>query len=108
MSDRKVTDYALVSYSSIKDFVNAVAEALTIKLTWHGEGLHEVAKDSSGRIVLKINPKYYRPQDVKYALGDSSKARKVLKWKPKVSFYELAKIMAHADLNELKQHSKNL
>lgn len=86
---------------SVRDFVKAVANALDMKITWHGKGLKEVAKDSSGRIILRINPKYYRPNEVNSVLGDSSKAKQVLKWEPKVTFNELVGIMVKADFERL-------
>ncbi|MBI5078291.1 MAG: GDP-mannose 4,6-dehydratase [Candidatus Yonathbacteria bacterium] len=86
---------------SVRDFVNATANALDMKITWHGKGLKEVAKDSSGKIILRINPKYYRPNEVNSVLGDSSRAKKVLKWEPKVTFDELVEIITKADLESL-------
>jgi GDPmannose 4,6-dehydratase len=86
---------------SVRDFVNATANALDMKITWHGKGLKEVAKDSLGKIILRINPKYYRPNEVNSVLGDSSCARKILKWEPKVTFDELVEIMTKADLESL-------
>lgn len=87
---------------TVRDFVNATAKALDMKITWHGKGLKEVAKDASGKIIIKVNPKYYRPNEVNSLLGDSKKARKILKWKPKVTFHKLAEIMAKADYENLK------
>ncbi len=86
---------------SVRDFVDATAKALNMEISWEGEGLNEVAKDSFGRIILRINPKYYRPNEVNSVLGDSSKARKILGWRPKVTFDDLVCMMAKADIDGL-------
>lgn len=83
---------------SVKDFVNATADALGMKIVWQGKGLREVAKGENGKLILKINPKFYRPREVDYLLGNSSLARKILKWKPKINFSELVKMMVVADI----------
>lgn len=86
---------------SVKDFVEASIKALDMQIIWGGKGLDEVGKDESGRVILRINKEFYRPVEVNYLLGDSSKARKKLGWKPEVTFEELVKMMAEADLKEL-------
>ena len=98
-------DYVISTGQShtVRDFVNLAAAALDMKLVWQGSGLGETATDEKGRVILRINPKYYRPQEVNYLLGDSSAARKELGWEPKCSFAELVKMMAAADLGELKK-----
>ena len=93
---------------SVRDFVDATAKALNIEITWEGEGLNEVAKDSFGRIILRINPKYYRPNEVNSVLGDSSKAREILKWNPKTTFIELVGMMVKADFEELSTNVTNI
>jgi len=71
--------------------------ALDIPLTFEGEGLNEIARDKSGRIIMKVNPKFYRPAVVNALRGDSTKARRVLGWAPKIMFHELAGMMAKSD-----------
>ncbi|MBI5045449.1 MAG: GDP-mannose 4,6-dehydratase [Candidatus Niyogibacteria bacterium] len=71
---------------SVKDFVEASIKALDMQIIWGGKGLDEVGKDESGRVILRINKEFYRPVEVNYLLGDSSKARKKLGWKPEVTF----------------------
>jgi len=97
---KRPTDFVISSGKShsVKDFVNATARALGMKITWRGKGLKEIAKDKDGKLILKVNPKFYRPREVDHLLGDSSLARKVLKWKPKIDFNELVKMMAESDL----------
>ena len=57
----------------------------------------------TGKCIVKINKKYFRPNDVQYLRGDSSKARKKLGWKPKISFKQLVKEMVKYDLEEIKK-----
>jgi len=90
---------------TVRDFVNAAANALDMKITWEGEGLDEVAKDETGKIILKINKDFYRPNEVNALLGDSSKAKKELGWDPDIKFEELVSMMVKSDLDDIK--SKN-
>lgn len=88
---------------TVREFVETAARAMGIKLIWEGEGLNEVAKDENGKVVLKINEKFYRPVEVNYLLGDSSKAKKILGWAPKTSFKELVSMMTKSDFDTLKK-----
>lgn len=101
----KPDDYVIATGEThtVRDFVEAAAKALDMKLVWEGQGLNEVAKDENGKIVLRINEKYYRPAEVDYLLGDSTKAQKILGWKPGITFDGLVKMMTDADLNRLKK-----
>jgi GDPmannose 4,6-dehydratase len=88
---------------SVRDFVEAAASTLDMRLTWEGNGLDEVAKDENGKVILRVNEKFYRPAEVNYLLGDSTKAREKLGWQPKVDFNGLVKMMAEADLAALNK-----
>jgi len=68
------------------------------KLKWIGKGVDEIAIDENENIVVKIDPKYFRPLEVDTLLGDSSKAKKLLGWEPKIKFKELVEIMMKHDL----------
>ena len=83
---------------SVRDFVNAAAEELGIKLTWRGSGTQEKAFDGRGRCVVAVDPHYFRPAEVDTLVGDASKARAKLRWEPKVSFRELVAEMVAGDL----------
>ncbi len=104
---------------SVRDFVNAAAGALGISLAWRGSGLEESASvenagDSKhlkrGQTVVRVDPRYFRPTEVDSLLGDASKARAKLGWKPRTSFRELVAEMANEDLKAaerdllIKQH----
>ncbi len=83
---------------TVRDLVNKAADCLRIKLRWEGSGKDEKAYDSSGRCIVAVDPRYFRPTEVESLLGDPSKARKKLGWVPKISFDELVAEMVHEDL----------
>jgi GDPmannose 4,6-dehydratase len=65
-----------------------------MKIEWKGEGLNEVGVDrNTGRTVIKVNPKYFRPAEVETLLGDATKAKENLGWEPKISFKQLVEDM---------------
>jgi len=83
---------------SVRDFVNAAAEELGIRLTWQGSGAQEKAFDGRGQCVVAVDPHYFRPAEVDTLVGDASKARAKLGWEPKVNFRELVAEMVAEDL----------
>jgi GDPmannose 4,6-dehydratase len=88
---------------SVREFTEKAFACLDMKIVWSGEGADETGTDSaSGTIVVRVDPKYYRPTEVDLLLGNPSKARKKLGWKPEVSFDNLVEIMIKADADELK------
>src|SRR2546426_3754721 len=74
---------------SVRDFVNAAARELEIKISWKGKGAQERGYDQKGRGIVAIDPRYFRPTEVDSLLGDGSKARRKLGWTPRVRFPEL-------------------
>jgi GDPmannose 4,6-dehydratase len=92
----KPDDYVIATGEqySVRQFVEKVAAYHLIDIAWRGEGLDEVGYDkSTGDVLVKVDPKYFRPTEVETLLGDSTKARNELGWKPKYSFDELVKDM---------------
>lgn len=87
---------------TIREFVEEAFKAVGMEIVWEGKGLNEVGKHN-GKIVVKINKKFFRPADVDILLGDSSKANKELGWKPKTKFKELVKMMVESDLEDVKK-----
>ena len=84
---------------SIKQFVNKVADRLKLKLKWVGTGLKEKAIDkNTNKIIIELDKKYFRPLDVENLIGDSNKARKILKWKPKYNIDSLIDDMIYHQL----------
>ena len=84
---------------TIKQFVNKVADRLKLKLKWVGTGLKEKAIDkNTNKIIIELDKKYFRPLDVENLIGDSNKARKILKWKPKYNIDSLIDDMIYHQL----------
>ncbi|OHB12467.1 MAG: hypothetical protein A2Y49_00695 [Candidatus Zambryskibacteria bacterium RIFCSPLOWO2_12_39_8] len=72
-----------------------------MNIQWKGKGVKEKGVDKkTGKVIIEIDPVYFRPAEVDVLMGDYSKARKKLGWKPKVKFKELVKIMVEYDLKE--------
>ena len=78
---------------TVKHFINLVCKKLKIKIRWKGKGLNESAYNEKGDAIIKIDKKYFRPTEVDTLLGDASKAKKILKWKPKVNIHGLIEEM---------------
>jgi len=88
---------------SVKDFINMCLEILDFDFEWKGEGLDEVCIDTeTGKVIIDISKNYFRPSEVETLLGDSTKARKQLNWKPTYDLKSLAKEMIEYDLEEIK------
>jgi GDPmannose 4,6-dehydratase len=83
---------------SVREFVSIAAEEMGIKIEWSGSGLNEVGKDDSGKEIVKVDPRYFRPTEVETLLGDPSKAKQKLGWECKTSFSQLVKEMVQEDL----------
>lgn len=92
----KPDDYVIATGEqySVRDFVGEAAPYFGMDIVWEGEGLNEVGIDrNTGRTIIEVSPKYFRPAEVETLLGDSSKAKQVLGWEPKTSFKELVEDM---------------
>lgn len=87
---------------SVKDFVNLAFKNINVELEWNGQGIDEVAIDkNTGFTVVKVNPRYYRDLEIDCLIGDSTKAKEILGWKPKTTFQELVKEMTSEALTKL-------
>ena len=83
---------------SVREFVEEVARNLDMDIIWKGSGLKEKGiYKKNGKVIVEIDPRYFRPTEVDLLVGDASKAKKVLGWKPTVTFKELVRIMVQAD-----------
>ena len=94
---------------SVRDFVNAAAGELGMKIRWAGEGVNEKGYDDKGKCIVAVDPRYFRPTEVETLLGDPSKAKEILGWVPKITFSELVAEMVREDLktaerDELVKH----
>lgn len=99
---------------SVREFVENALSYTGIEIEWRGEGVNEkgivgslttalasTCSLNEGDIIIEIDPRYFRPTEVDYLLADTKKAREKLRWKPKITFQELVKIMMDADMISL-------
>jgi len=96
----KAEDFVIatgVQYS-VRDFVNAAAEELGMKVRWEAAGVEEKGYDSNGKCIVAVDPRYFRPTEVETLLGDPTKAKTKLGWIPKITFHELVAEMVREDL----------
>lgn len=100
LQQEKPEDFVIatgVQYS-VRDFVNAAAEALGMQIRWEGFGVEEKGYDTKGKCIVAVDPRYFRPTEVETLLGDAGKAQQRLGWTPRTTFGELVAEMARADL----------
>ncbi|GFO46688.1 GDP-mannose-4,6-dehydratase [Plakobranchus ocellatus] len=103
----KPDDYVVATGEthSVREFVEESFKVVGRTIVWEGEGANEVGKDqASGDILVRINPKFYRPTEVDLLLGDPTKAHNELKWEKKYDFPSLVKEMVEADLELMKKN----
>ncbi|MBR2179246.1 MAG: GDP-mannose 4,6-dehydratase [Selenomonadaceae bacterium] len=101
----KPDDYVLATNEThtVREFVDAAFEEVGITIEWRGTGVKEKGYDSkTGRLLVDVNPKYFRPAEVELLLGDPAKAERHLDWKRKVGFRELVKMMVKSDMDSLE------
>jgi GDPmannose 4,6-dehydratase len=111
LQQRKPEDYVIATgvQHSVRDFIDAAAAELGLKLAWSGKGAREtgrIARASKrwralkrGQTIVRVDPRYYRPAEVETLLGDASKARRKLGWTPKVKFKQLVAEMVREDVS---------
>lgn len=84
---------------SVRDFVNKAAGNMGITISWEGKGIEEKGRDQkTGKIIVAVDPNYFRPTEVETLLGDPSKAKKKLGWVPEISFEDMVAEMVEQDL----------
>ncbi|TVR05953.1 MAG: GDP-mannose 4,6-dehydratase, partial [Spirochaetaceae bacterium] len=103
---------------TVREFVNAAFARAGVTLEWKGSGVDETATIAvldptgeaaregalaPGQVVVSVDPRYFRPTEVELLLGDPSRAKEALGWKPRVSFAELVEMMVDADLQQQKR-----
>jgi len=100
---KKPKDYVISTGKqfSVREFVNLVLKELNMKVTWKGKGINSKCYDQKGNCIIECDKAYFRPLEVDTLLGDSRKARKELKWKPKISIKKLVKEMVNSELKLL-------
>jgi GDPmannose 4,6-dehydratase len=89
---------------SIREFVEETGKVCGFNLQWKGNNEDEIGIDrNTGKVLVKVNPKYYRPAEVDVLLGNSEKAQRILNWHSKVDFRELCRIMMNADIERAER-----
>ncbi len=92
---------------SVREFIEKTFGLLDMPIEWTGNGVNETGIDKkSGKTVIRIDPKYFRPAEVEQLLGDPTKAKTLLKWEPEVTFEKLVEIMVKADWDSIKNHNE--
>jgi GDPmannose 4,6-dehydratase len=116
LQQAQAEDYVIASgqQCSVRDFVNMAAGVLGITLCWHGSGLEEIAVVDqpgeheavmAGQVIVRVDPRYFRPTEVDTLLGDASKARTQLGWTPRISMKQLVQEMVEADLAAARKYA---
>jgi GDPmannose 4,6-dehydratase len=103
LQENEAIDFVIASgeMHSVKEFVEIAASELGLEISWQGSGSDQIGKDQNGRVVVKVNPQFYRPLDISSRQGDIRKIKEELGWMPKTSFSELVSKMVRADLEKL-------
>ncbi len=102
-------DYLLATGEthSVREFIEETAKYLGMDLVWEGEGVNEKGMDTkTGKVIIEIDPKYFRPAEVDLLIGDPSKAKEKLGWEPRTKFHEIVKLMTESDFAIAKSQMK--
>jgi GDPmannose 4,6-dehydratase len=101
----KAEDFVIATgeQHSVRDFVNLAAAKLEMKLRWVGTGVDEKAYDEQNRLIVAVDPRYFRPTEVETLLGDAAKAKAKLGWAPKTTFDEMVSEMVTSDYELAKR-----
>ena len=103
LQQKKAEDFVIATGEthSVKQFIDLSAKILNLNIVWKGKGLKEKAyliKDNKKELIIKVDKKYFRPNEVHYLRGDAKKALRKLSFKPKFSFFKLVEDMIENDL----------
>jgi GDPmannose 4,6-dehydratase len=98
-------DYVIASEEThtVREFLEIAFEESGHKLAWSGEGLDEVGMDETGRVVVRVNPVFYRPAEVDLLIGDATKAKTQLGWRREISFFDLIRRMVRNDTRRITE-----
>ena len=106
MQLKKPDDFVIATGKqySVRDFINISAKNLGMVIKWVGKGINEKGIDKkTGKTIIKVGKRYFRPTEVDALLGDARKAKNILKWKPKITFNQMVKEMVESDYKEQKK-----
>ena len=110
LQQKKPSDFVISTgvSKSVRQFVEEAFKCIGVKILWKGKDLNEIGIDKkTNKTIVKIDKYYFRPTEVHELRGDSKKAKKLLKWKPEVSFKKLVKIMVTQDIKKIKVFNQN-
>lgn len=108
MQHDKPDDFVLATGEthSVREFIELAFKQVERDIEWKGKGVDEKGLDAkTGQVLIEIDPRYFRPTEVEFLLGDASKAKKLLGWEPKIKFAELVKEMVEFDLSLVREES---
>ena len=105
LQQESAEDYVIATGEqfSVRQFVEAAAKEVGLAVTWKGKGVDEKGYDAKGKVLVAVDPRYFRPTEVETLLGDASKAKKKLGWSPKIRFGELVAEMMREDLKSAER-----
>jgi GDPmannose 4,6-dehydratase len=110
LQQKKPNDFVISTgiSKSVRQFVEEAYKCIGINIIWKGKGLKEIGiNKKNNKILIKIDKYYFRPTEVHELRGDSTKAKRILKWKPQTTFKELVKMMVNKDIEKIKLFNKN-
>mgnify|MGYP001375578159 FL=1 len=110
LQQKKPSDFVISTgvSKSVKQFVEEAYKCIGVNIIWRGKNLKEIGLDKkTNKTVIKIDKYYFRPTEVHELRGDSSKAKRILKWRPKTSFKKLVKLMVDKDIEKVKSFNQN-
>lgn len=100
---KQAEDFVLATGEThtVREFIELAFREVNIQIDWQGQGIEEKGCDhKTGRVLVEVDPKYFRPTEVELLIGDATKAKKELGWQPRISFPELVRVMVEADLDK--------
>ena len=108
VQQKQPKDYVIATGKqySVKEFINYVLKKLKIKYFWRGKGINQKCFTKDGKIIIECSKKYFRPSEVNTLIGDATKAKKELKWKPRVNIKQLIDEMVDEDFKVISQYDK--
>jgi len=109
LQNDKPEDYVIATNETrtVREFVETAFKHVDIEIQWEGEGVNEIGKDkATGKVLVKVNPEFFRPAEVEVLLGNPAKAEKELGWKREISFAELVERMVKNDMEIVRKEIK--
>jgi GDPmannose 4,6-dehydratase len=105
LQQEKPEDFVIATgeQHSVRDFVDAAAAELGMQIVWRGEGVNEIGLDREGKVIVQVDPRYFRPTEVDSLLGDATKARQKLGWTAKTTFKEIVSEMVREDMRSAER-----